>query len=808
MRFLFQDVRISLRVLRKSPGFTVAAVLTLALGIGANAVVFSVMNAVILHPLEVPQAQSLYMIERGKDHSGAQSYPDYADLRDRNRSFDGLAAYDITEAGLDTGSSPSRNWGELVSGNYFDVLNIEPYLGHFFHASDEKGANSAPWIVLSHSYWRSRFQEDRGVVGRMIQVNKHPFTIVGVTPPGFHGTLMFFNPDFYVPIANQEQVEGTNNLSARGTHWLFMVMGHLKSGVSQSQAVADLNAIGADLEKNYPKEDGQMNFALARPGLYGDFLGPAIRAFVAGLMLLAGLILLAACTNLGSLYAARASDRSKEVALRLALGASHRPILRQQCTEAFLISLMGCAVGLLGSVALLRGLSAWQPFPRFQFHVPVTPDMNVYGVALLLTLVSACIFGAVPVRQIFRTNPYEIIKTGSVAKARRTSVRDMLLVAQIAICAVLVTSSMVALRGLGRSLNSSFGFEPRNVMLADTDLAMGGYSGEKVPAVQKRMIEALQAIPGVDSVGLIESPPLDSGWNTSTIFTDQTTDLRPANAVAHSITYRVSPDYFHAAGTALLSGRSFTWHDDKDAPQVAVINLEFARKIFGSVNGAIGRYFKVTDGKRIQVVGIAEQGKYTSLTEDPQPAMFLPFMQSPVTGTWLVVRSNRDPRQIAPAMRSTLQNLDPSLSFYIQTWTRALDGALFASRMATMSLGALGVMAALLAITGIFGMAAYSVSKRLREIGVRIALGAQPRQVLQAALGRAMKLLALGSVTGVVLGVLASRVLGSIVYQATPRDPWVLGGVVLAMSLLGLLASWIPAQRALAIDPLILMRDQ
>ncbi len=811
---LIQDVRFSVRVLRKSPGFAIAAVLTLALAIGANAVVFSVMSALILRPLNVPEAQSLYGIQRGSDHFAAQSYPDYLDLRDRNRSFDGLAAYNIASAGLDSGKNASPAWVYEASGNYFDVLRLQPYLGRFFHGSDEHGANSAPYVVLTYAYWHNHFQDDRSVVGRAVQVNKHPFIILGVAPPGFHGTLMFFSPDFFVPMVNQEQIEGSGFLSARGNRWVFMVMGHLKTGVTPAQAIADLNSIGSYLEKAYPKDDGKMTFTLARPSLYGDYLGRPVRAFVTALMLLAGLILLAACANLGSLFAARAADRSRELALRLALGSSRIRILRQLFTEAILVSLFGGAAGLWGSVELLRWLSAWQPFPQFPINLPVNPDANVYGVALLLALASGFLFGAVPVRQVLHTDPYGVVKSGSGARlrgkfARWITARELLLAVQIAICAVLLTSSMVAVRGLARSLHSNFGFEPRNAMLAETDLGMAGYSGDRVPAMQIRMIDAMQTIPGVTSVGLIYSPPLANGRpNSSIAFTDETTDLRPANAAADAVTYSISPEYFQAAGTILLAGRDFTWHDDKNAPRVAVINQEFARKVFGSATSAMGRHYKMPDGTRIQVVGIVEDGKYTSLTEDPQPAMFLPILQSPSSQPSLVVRSNRDPRQLAGAIRSKLRDLDAGLPSLIQTANEAMEFVLFPSRVATVALGVLGMMGAMLSITGIFGMAAYSVSKRLKELGIRLALGAQHKEVLQAALGRAFKLLAWGSAAGLVLGILASRVLVSIVYQATPRDPLVLAGVVLAMALLGLLATWIPAQRALSIDPSILLREE
>ena len=809
MNSLLQDLRFALRQMRRAPGFAVTAVLTLALAIGANAVVFAVLNSLILRPLNVPQAQSLYGIERGKDNDVTESYPDYLDLRDRNHSFEDLAAYNVASVGLDTGNNPTGAWTMEVTGNYFDALSIQPYLGRFFHSADERGPNSAPYIVLTHAFWHAHFQDDRGVVGRVVQLNKHPFTILGVAPPEFRGTISFVFPDFWVPIVNQEQIEGTNVLNQRGNRGLLMVMGHLKAGVTPAQAASDLNAVGAYLEKTYPKDDGQMTFTLMRPGLTGDWLGGPMKEFLTGVMLLAGLILLAACANLGNLFAARASDRSREIAVRLALGSRPLRILQQLFTEAVLIALIGGAVGLWGSVVLLRGLSVWQPLPTAPIQIPIHADASVYAVALLLSLASGFLFGAVPVRQVLRTDPYQVIKSGSTSKVgRRISVRDLLLVGQIAICAVLVTSSLVAVRGLMRSLHSNFGFEPQNAMLVETALSMAGYGGDDALTMQKRLIDALQVIPGVQSVGSVDRLPLYYGANDSNVFTDKTSDLRPSNAAADAMMYRTSPEYFDAARTTMLAGRTFTWHDDKNSPRVAVVNQEFARKLFGSATNAIGSYFKMRDGTRTQVVGIVQDGKYAGLAEAPQSAMFLPVLQSPSIDMGLVVRSNRDPQQLTAAIKSTVQELDPALPFTIRTWNQELESALFPSRMATLSLGVLGVMGAMLSITGIFGMAAYSVSKRLKELGIRMALGAKPKEVLQAALGRAFKLLALGSAAGLLLGILASRVLASIVYQATPRDPLVLAGVVLAMLLLGLLAAWIPARRALSIDPMVLLREE
>jgi predicted permease len=803
---LGQDLRYGLRVLRKSPGFAVAAVLTLALAIGANAVVFGVLNGLVLRPLHLPQEESLYAIDR--NGIGFESYPNYLDLRERNRSFLDLVIYTMDEGGLDAGKDPGRVWFFDTSGNYFDALGIQPYLGRFFHLSDQRGPNSAPAIVLNYAFWHTHFQDDRSVVGRTVLVNRRPFTVVGVAPPDFDGTTILFSPAFYMSVLDQEHARDD-----RGKRPFFSMMGHLKPGVTPAQAVADLRSVGAYLEKTYPKEDSKMNFALVRPAFGTDFIGRPTRAFVAGLMLLAMLILLAACANLGSLFGARAADRSREIALRLALGSSRNRILRQLLTEAILLSLAGGAVGLVGSVILLRRLSTWNFFPRFPMKVLVTPDSNVYVVALLLALVSGLLFGIVPLRQVFRTDPYEIVKGGSTSRAgRRITVRELLLGLQIAICAVLVTSSMVALRGLVRSLHSNFGIEPQNAMLVSPNMA--GYEGDAINPLRRRMIDAVATIPGVQSVAMVDLPPLTYDANSQPVFNDKAMDFRPANAVTEALGYNISPGYFEAAGTTLLSGRAFTWHDDGHAPHVAVINQEMARRVFGSPGAALGGFYKLRDGTRLQVVGIVEDGKYFQLAEDQRAAMFFSMLQSTSDkGTWLVVRSNlvssrEGSQQLAAVIRRSLRDVDEGLMPYIQPWTTEMAAVMFPPRMATFSLGVLGIMGAMLSITGIFGMAAYSVSKRMREIGIRIALGAQRRSVLQAALGRAFKLLACGSAAGLILGILASSVLAHIVFQATPRDPLVLTGVVVAMALLGLVATWIPAQRALSVDPLILLREE
>ena len=803
-----QDLHYALRQLRKSPGFTVTAVLTLAMAIGANALAFSVLNGLILRPLGVPHPKSLYALERGSEKAVNHSWPDYLDLQQRNHSFDGLAAYSIPQVGLDTGTGPIPTWGLEASGNYFDVLRVQPYLGRFFHAKDEHGANSAPFLVLSYPYWHAQFHDDRGVVGRVVQINRHPFTIIGVAPPDFRGTLVFFSPNFFVPMIDKGMVEGADDLNDRGSRNLLMVMGHLRPGVTPAQAVADLDAIGAWLEKTYPKAEPRMKFALASPSLLGDQFETPLRAFLAGLMLLATLVLLAACANLGSLFAARAADRSREIALRLALGSSRRRILRGVFTEATLVALAGGALGLWASSGLLRWLADWQPFGNFPVHTPIHPDATVCIVALLLTVASGFLFGAVPVRQVLRANPWEVVKSGlTPGFGRRLSARELLVGAQIAVCAVLVTSSFVAMRGLARTLHADFGFVTEHSVLVQSDLTMAGYTGDKLAPMQKQMLDALAAIPGVQAVGLTDVLLLND-TNDTDIFTDKTADLGKKNAAASSYLYHVSPQYLQAEGTALLAGRAFKSADNKNSTRVAIVNRDFADKLFGSEGSALGAHFKLSDGTRVEVVGVVQNGKYSTLGEAPHPAAFLPILQWPANAPWIVVRSGRSPQQLSGAIRTALHQLDPGLPITVESRYSEMVTVLFGPRMATIALGVLGVMGALLSITGIFGMAAYSVSKRMRELGIRVALGAQRKEVLQSALGRSIRLLGIGSAAGLLLGVLASRVLATVVYQATPRDPLVLAGAVLAMALVGIVASWIPAQRALSIDPAMLLREE
>ncbi|HMG87684.1 MAG TPA: ABC transporter permease [Terracidiphilus sp.] len=806
---LGRDLRYAGRQLRRSPGFALTAILTLALGIGANVVVFGVLNAMILRPLNVAGADRLFELAGQRHGDDNQCYPDYIDFKTRNSTFTDMATYRLGYVGLSSGGSAEKSWEYEVSGNYFDMLGVQPQLGRFFHASDERGPNSAPYIVLSDVTWRTRFNADPRVVGTIVDLNKHPFTIIGVDPKSFNGTEIFFWPEFWVPMINEEQIEGYNFLTKRGSHGLF-VIGSLKPGVTPRQAEENLDAVAHQMTREHPTEDDGLSVRLVKPGLLGDTLGEPAQPFLAAIMSLALLVLLAACVNLAGIFAARAADRSKELAIRLSIGSTRWRILRQLLTEAVVVSLAGGALGTLIATAMLKFLSHWQPISEYPIHVTVVADSRTYLIALLLSFAAGVLPGLLPARQVWRTDATDAMKSGTTSARimRRLTLRDLLLGIQIALCALLLTASLVALRGMDRSLHAPLGFAPQGTMVADTDMHMAGYSDDSAFPVQRRIIEQALQLPGVQAAGTIDSLPLGGGGSNWSVYREGTTDLRSSNSVMTPHSYGISPGYLKAARSTLLAGRDFTWDDGPKTPSVAIVNEFFARKMFGDNQSAIGRHFLGGDKSAYQIVGIIENGKYEMLTEDQSPAMFFPLAQAHEANTLLIVRSELPPAETASALNRMLTGIDASLPFGLRTWPDRLSLALFPPRIATAALGVMGILAAMLAVTGIFGMATYTVSKRMRELGIRVALGAHRAQLMRAALGRPLLVLLSGSLAGLVLGVLASRLLAGLVYEATPRDPLVLIGAVAAMTLIGLVATWIPARRAMAINPAQLLRQE
>ena len=808
---VLQDLRYAIRQLHHSPGFALTAIGTLALGIGVNVVVFSVLNSLVLQPMNYPNAKQVYTLQHpGEDGIVAlsNSYPDYKDLRDRNTTFSDLAMYRFAHIGLQTSNGPAPVWGDEVSGNYFHMLGVQPYLGRLIQPADDTSPGASAYVVLSYNCWRDRFGSDKSIVGRVIHLNKVPYTVLGVTQKGFVGSERFFWPEVFVPVMNQAQIEGYNWIHDRGEQDTFLI-GRLKPGVTSAMATSNLNAVAHQLAKEHPQTETNLAFELVQPGFLGNVLGGPLKAFAFGVMLLAGLVLLAACANLGGLFAARTTDRARELAIRVAVGAARTRLVRQLLTEAIVLSALGGAVGYVAANSLLGVLSNWQPAAGFPIQMVVAPDKLVYVFAFIVSLAAGVLFGSVPLRQIWKTNPNQAIKGGVTMTpgGSRWVFRDLLLAFQIAICCLLVTSSLVALRGLGRTMHANLGFDPKRVTMAVVDLQLAGYSGPSAEQFQKRLADEVSHLPGVTEVGYASATPLDIYTSNAGVFAADAAEFSVKNRKFITPYFKVSPGYMPAAGTRILVGRNFTRQDDANAPRVAIINQTFAEKLFGTEN-VVGRYMKIF-GNKTEIVGVVENGKYVAVNEEPTPALFIPIFQIGNPQMCMLVRSNRDSNQLAPAIHDVVRRLDPNLPISsLGSWQDALAIMLLPSLAATAALAVFGALGILLAVTGIFGLASYTVSRRMKELGIRVALGASHGQILRAALQRPVILLAFGSFAGLVSGVLASRILASIVYQATPNDPLVLFGVALTMLLVGVLATWIPARRVLHVEPTNVLHDQ
>jgi predicted permease len=799
---LLLDVRYALRVLRKSPTFTVVAFVTLMLGIGANVVVFGVLNTVLLQPLPVNDPSSLYQVRPKPWRNGrllTTSYPAFEDYRRRTTAFSAMSAvngYSLGELSQH-GTVLREISGEEVTGNYFDLLGVAAAEGRVFHAADEHGPDSAPLLVLSDALWHSTFHADPRVIGSTVELDQHPFTVIGVVPPGFHGMEKFRLKDYWIPMVNGGQLNGFDYLHNRKGR--FTVIGRLKPGVTVQQATDNLDSIAIELAKEYPATDDGQLLRLIHPGLFGD-AGEVVSGFLWSVTALALLVLFAACANLATLFAARTADRSQELALRVALGSSRQRLVRQLLTEAVLISLLGGVAALAGAYGLLGVLARWQSPIGL---VPVEVDARVYAAGLAFTLASALLFGLAPAQQVWQSGPLQNLRGGSV-KGMRFALRDWLLGVQIAICTLLVTASLVAVRSIERILHLPLGFKPEGAMLVDLDL--GDQAGVTADARRKQILDAIRDIPGVTTVGRVDRMTMTGGLYGIPIFAPGTTELTLPNAVLSPYVFTMTPGYLEAAGTRLLDGRDVAWQDTAKTPFVAVVNETFAQKMWGK-KPAIGQHF-ILDSHLTEVVGIVEDGKYHDLQESAQPVMYVPYAQRETSNGVFVVRSRRGPSEMASALAEALGGVVPAKSIAPQRWTDLMDYEVFPARAGTTALGVMGSLAAMLAVTGIFGMAAYSVSRRKKELGIRMALGARRMQVMEAAVGRPLLLLGVGSMVGLFGSLLAGRVMGLIVYQANPQDPVVVGGAVMTMVLLGVIASALPARRALGIDPSRLMREE
>ena len=806
MDYLLQDLRLAFRRLKQSPGFAAAAILTLALGIGANTMTFSAINQVVFRPLPVERSEEL--VSLNSNRAGAnQSYPNYKDLRDWNRSLAGLAGYRVAPVNMSQNGSNAHVWGYEVSGNYFNVLGLRAILGRALTPADDQKIGAHPVVVLNYNTWKSRFAGDPGIVGSKVKINGLDYSILGVMPQGFFGTELIFTPEFWVPIAMEPQIEPGNRWIDERFDWNLWTVGRLKPGISRAQAESELNTVAAQIVRQNPDLRG-MQIKLSSPGLIGDTLRGGVIGFASVLMGLAGLVLLIACTNLASLLLARAADRRKEIALRLVLGAGKWRLVRQLLVESLLMSVAGAMGGLFLAVWMTDALAAWRPPIDIPIKMDFAIDQRVLAFTAGAAILTTILFGLVPALQAARTDLIPALKNASItARLRRWQLREVLVASQIALSVVLLVGTVLVVRSLQRALTINIGFNPHGAVAVAVDLGLAGYDEIRGREFQRRLMDKVSALPGITVAGFANSLPLSLDQSTTSIFAEGK-PVPPPGEVPNANYYMVDPGYFRAMQTRLIAGRAFDKRDQKAAQPVAIVNQAFAARLFPNEN-ALGKRFRSGNSGLTEIVGIAEEGKYESLADGARPALFWPAFQHYNATTTLVARSSLSGDRVVPMIEQAIHDLDASLPFYqAGTLEDHLGLPLLPARLAAIMLGAFGGLAIVLAATGVYGVMAYAVSRRKREIGIRIAIGAGRSQVLQLVLRRTTMLLAIGTFLGAVAAMATGGLFSPILYGVSPKDPTTFTLAILLMSGVTFTAAWFPALRATAIQPATALREE
>ncbi|HYL76506.1 MAG TPA: ABC transporter permease [Bryobacteraceae bacterium] len=798
---MLQDIRLAIRRLGKTPGFTAVTVATLALAVGANTTTFSALNQFLLRPLPVEKPKELVFLNgRG---GISQSYPNYLEFRDRNRTLSGLLAYRIQPVGISQAGKNSHIWGYEATGNYFDVLGVHAILGRMFAPEDDQRGSPHPVIVLSYASWQSRFAGDPGIVGKTAKLNGLDYTVLGVAPRGFFGTEMLLSPEFWVPMAMEPQIEPGNEwLDNRGTQNIW-VLGRLKPGVSQKQAEDDLEALAADMGRANRENEG-MAVHLTPPGLMGNALrGPAI-GFAAVLMTLAGMVLLIACVNIAGMLLARAADRRKEISIRLALGASRWKLIRQLLTESLLLSLGGAASGALIATWLLRILGAF----HMPINIPVSTslpfDLRVLGFTIALCFVTTVLFGLAPAVQAARVDLLAAMKNQVSERFRRVHFRDFLVGAQVALSLVLLVGTVLVVRSLQRAVTIDIGFNPRHAVAVTFDVGLNGYNQERGRAFERRLLDELRSLPA-DSVALSSFLPLGLAESSTRVYAEGQPAPAPSK-MPRGYYYHVSPGYFRTMETRLVAGRDFDQRDRDGAPRVAIVNQSLARQLYPN-GDALGKRFN--HGGLVQIVGIVQDGKYQSLNDESVGAIFWPRAQQYEPTITVVARSNMPEQELVRRIQQMVLSLDGTMPFFqAGSLEEHLNVPLMPARIAAIMLGGFGVLAVVLAATGVYGMLAYAISRRTREIGIRVAIGATRTDVLSLVLRRAVMIVGIASALGAGLALAAGPYFTPVLYGVNPKDPGTYGLALALMAAIALLAAYVPARRALGIEAAVALREE
>jgi predicted permease len=722
----------------------------------------------------------------------------------------GLVAYRAYPIGFSRdGRATSRILALEVSGNYFDVLGVSPFRGRVLHPNDDLRKLGHPVVVVGFNFWRQRLASDPNVVGTTVKLNGLDYTVIGIAPAGFFGTELVLNTDVFVPMAMQSQLEvGDDWMEGRRSRNIF-VLGRLKPGINVRRAEADLNSILTQLARDFPEADEGWRISLSRPGLFGDIGRGPVLEFSVVLMIVAGMVLMVACVNLASLLLARASDRRKETAIRFALGARRTDLIRQLLTESAMLSIAGGAAALFLTNWLVHLLAAWRAsanLPMQDLHI----DTHVLAFTAAASIVTGTIAGLMPAMQSIRGGLTPALKDAVVVEGlKHWHMRDGLVVVQVALSAALLVGSILVVRSLQHALTVPLGFQPQHAATASFDLSLHGYDRAYTRQFEKRVLERVSSMPGIDAAGLINGLPLTLAISNCYIFVEGKPPLRDSDAPM-AARYWSSPGYLRAAQTKLIDGRDFDARDEVETSRAVLVNQAFARQLFPGEN-AIGKQFRYCDqaSEPREIVGIVEDGKYRTLDEEALPAVFTPLTQFTMQTGTIVARSSLPEAEVAGMIRRAVLDIEPTLFLFdVGSMSEQLRLALLPAAVAATALGAFGLLAMALAATGVYGIMAYAVSRRTREIGIRMSLGASSAIVLRLVLDRTAILIAVGTVSGLGLTLAAGGFLGPLLYGVSARDPIAYLVTLLLMALVGVLACLVPARRALKVDQLIALRSE
>jgi predicted permease len=805
MEMLLQDLRYSLRMLRKSSGFTTLAVISLALAIGANTTIFTFVNALLFRPPAVGDAGKLLeVMQRNTKESGIfghlpLAYPDYLYYRDHNQVLSGMAAFDgeMRPTSWSQAGGGEMTQIQLVSSNFFAVLGVDPVLGRAFLPEEEQ-TTAPPVAVLSHSFWLLRLSADPNVLARSLTLNGATFSVVGVAPASFTGIVIGNEPDMWVPFGSTPQItHDPNLLNNFGSDWLFGV-GRLRQDVSPKQARANLILASHSLQQEHPAEHANLEAAAFAVQMIPEPYRLLVGGFTGLLMAISATVLLIACMNVANLLLVRFSNRHRDFAVRSALGATRRRLIRQTLTETMLLSLVGASAGLVAAKWLVPSLLALKP-AALPLRIDAPIDWRVFGFTAGLALFAGAVFGLLPVLKTSRLELVSALKgEGYISRFRQSKLQSGLLVGQVAVSLLLVIGACLCLRSLVNARSIDPGFDTQHVLAATLDPGALGYSEEHGQKFYAELLDRVARLPGVQSAGLTGFLPL--GTASAGTLVNIAGQAIPAggNGIPMSL-MNVGPGFFQTMGIPILHGREFG-REEKNA---VVINHAMAQQ-FWPGEDPVGRYLGVGDG-RFVIIGIAKTGKYMSLGERDQPFLYMPLSYRP--RQTLLVRTQGDPQFLISSVRHEIYALDPNIvPVELETMQQYMALPLFPVRAVSLLLGGSGLFALLLAMGGLYGVISYSVSRRTREIGVRMALGAGEDKIVRMIVTRGLQLTAAGAVIGLAAAFAATRALSSMLYGISSTDGTTFCVVFLSMLLVAFVASYIPAKRAAKVDPMVALR--